>query len=96
MDSLRKRYDYVIVDLPPLVPNVDVRATEALVDYYVFVVEWGRTKIDLVERALKEAAGIYAGVLGVVLNKVHASGLKRHEGYGGYGDYKYYHRQVTE
>ena len=96
LDSLRKRYDYVIVDLPPLIPNVDVRATQGLVDYYVFVVEWGRTKIDLVERALKEAAGIYEGVLGVVLNKVHASGLKRHEGYGGYDNYKYYHRQVTE
>jgi polysaccharide biosynthesis transport protein len=75
------------------VPNVDVRATKGLVDYYVFVVEWGRTKTDLVERALKEAAGIYEDVLGVVLNKVDTGGLRRHEGYGRYDQYKYYNRE---
>ena len=89
-DNLRKTYDYVIVDLAPLVPNVDVRATRRLVDYYLFVVEWGRTKIDLVERALTEAAGIYDGVLGVVLNKVDSGALRRHEGYDSYVHYKYY------
>jgi succinoglycan biosynthesis transport protein ExoP len=89
-DRLRKTYDYVIVDLAPLVPNVDVRATRGLVDYYVFVVEWGRTKIEVVERALKDAPGIYDRLLGVVLNKVDSSGLRRHEGYDSYIHYKYY------
>jgi capsular exopolysaccharide synthesis family protein len=91
-DSLRGTYDYIIVDLTPLVPIIDVRATEVLVDYYVFVIEWGRTKIDLVERSLKEAAGIYNKILGVVLNKVDGSELKRYEGYGGYDYDKYYSR----
>ena len=91
-DRLRVAYDYVIVDLTPLVPIVDVRATEGLVDYYVFVIEWGRTKIDLVERSLKEAPGIYNKILGAVLNKVGGSELKRYEGYGGYDHDKYYHR----
>ena len=89
-DRLRKTYDFVIVDLAPLVPNVDVRATRGLVDYYVFVVEWGRTKIEVVERALKDAPGIYDRLLGVVLNKVDSSGLRRHEGYDSYIHYKYY------
>ncbi len=91
-DRLRKRYDYIIVDLTPLVPIIDVRATEALVDYYVFVIEWGRTKIDLVQRTLKEATGIYNKILGVVLNKVGSSELKRYEGYGSYDHDKYYRR----
>jgi len=91
-DRLRDAYDYVIVDLTPLVPIIDVRATEGLVDHYIFVVEWGRTKIDLVERSLKEASGIYNKILGVVLNKVGGSGLKRYEGYGGYDHDKYYNR----
>ena len=91
-DRLRVAYDYVIVDLTPLVPIVDVRATEGLVDYYIFVIEWGRTKIDLVERSLKEAPGIYNKILGAVLNKVGGSELKRYEGYGGYDHDKYYHR----
>ena len=91
-ERLRETYDYIIVDLSPLVPIVDVRAIKGLVDSYVFVIEWGRTKIDLVERALKEATGIYSNVLGVVLNKADTSALNRYEGYGSYHYKKYYHR----
>ena len=91
-DRLRGSYDYVVADLTPLVPIIDVRATEGLVDYYVFVIEWGRTKIDLVERNLKEAPGIYTKTLGEVLNKVGGSELKRYEGYGSYNHDKYYRR----
>ena len=91
-DRLRGAYDYIIVDLTPLVPIIDVRATQELVDHYVFVIEWGRTKVDLVERSLKEAAGIYTKILGVVLNKVDNKDLKRYEGYGTYDHDKYYNR----
>ena len=41
-----------------------------LVDSFVFVIEWGRTKIDVVEHALGHAPGVYDNLLGVVLNKV--------------------------
>jgi Mrp family chromosome partitioning ATPase len=33
--DLREKYDYVIVDLPPLAPIVDVRSTSGLMDGYV-------------------------------------------------------------
>jgi capsular exopolysaccharide synthesis family protein len=94
LDRLRGTYDYIIVDLTPLVPIVDVRATQGLIDSYIFVVEWGRTSIDLVQRSLKDAAGIYNNTLGVVLNKVGTNELKRYEGYGAYGYDKYYRRDV--
>ena len=55
---LRERYDNVVVDLSPLTPVVDVRATEQLIDAYMLVVEWGRTRIDQVERALRDAQGL--------------------------------------
>jgi succinoglycan biosynthesis transport protein ExoP len=69
-EQLRETYDHVIVDLSPLAPIVDVRATAHLLDSFVFVIEWGRTKIDIVEHALAHAPGIYDNLLGVVLNKV--------------------------
>jgi succinoglycan biosynthesis transport protein ExoP len=69
-EKLRKSYDYVVVDLAPLAPVVDVRATTHLIDSYVFVIEWGRTKIDVVEHALGQAQAVYDNLLGVVLNKV--------------------------
>ena len=58
-EELRKRYDYVIGDFPPLAPIVDVRATAHLADLFIFVIEWGRTKIDVVEHALSRASDVY-------------------------------------
>ena len=69
-EKLRQSYDYVVVDLSPLAPVVDVRATTHLVDSYIFVIEWGRTKIDVVKHALAVAQGVSENLLGVVLNKV--------------------------
>lgn len=80
-DNIRSAYDYVIVDLPPLAPVVDVRATTNIVDAFVYVVEWGRTKIDVVERNLAMAPGVYDRLLGVVLNKADTNVLGRYEGY---------------
>ena len=92
LGNLRKSYDYIVVDLSPLFPIVDVRATKALVDSYIFVVEWGRSKIDAVQRALKEVPGVYDNTLGVVLNKADSASLGRYEGYGYYYHSKYYGR----
>ena len=50
-------------------PVVDARATSVFVDCYVCVVEWGRTKIDSVKYAFRDAQNISENVLGVVLNK---------------------------
>lgn len=92
-EELRSLYDYIVVDLPPLAPVVDVRTTTAMIDSYVYVVEWGRTKIDIVERSLSEAPGIYDRLLGAVLNKADTAVLSRYEGYhGNYYHNKYYAR----
>lgn len=80
-DRLRNSYDYVIVDLSPLTPVVDVRATTHLIDSYIFVVEWGHTKIDVVEHAFKEAHMICDKVLGVVFNKIDVNIFSRYEGH---------------
>ena len=77
-EKLRESYDYVVVDLPPLAPIVDVRATAHLVNSFVFVVEWGRTKTDIVEHVLGHAHGVYKNLLGVVLNKVDMNTLGRY------------------
>jgi len=90
-EVLREKYDYVVVDLSPLAPVVDVRATTGLIDSYVFVIEWGRTKIELVEHALGAARGVYDSLLGVVLNKANTDTLNRYESYRGNYYYKRYY-----
>ncbi len=92
-ESLRPVYDYVIVDLPPTAPVVDVRSTTSIIDSYIYVIEWGRTKIDVVEHELSAASGVYDRLLGVVLNKADTNILGRYEGYhGNYYHNKYYAR----
>jgi polysaccharide biosynthesis transport protein len=88
-ERLRESYDYIVVDLSPLAPVVDVRAMTHLVDSFVFVVEWGRTKIDVVEHALGDARGVYENLLGIVLNKADMDTLGRYEKYRG----NYYHNR---
>jgi succinoglycan biosynthesis transport protein ExoP len=88
-EEMRESYDYVIVDLSPLAPVVDVRAMTHLVDSFLFVIEWGRTKIDVAEHALSLANGVYENLLGVVLNKADMSRLGRYESHRG----NYYHNR---
>lgn len=92
-DELRQRYEYIIVDLSPLAPVVDVRTTAHFVNSYICVIEWGKTKIDVVKKALAEAPGVYENLLGTVLNKADISKLSRYEAHrGAYYDNKHYSR----
>ena len=77
-EKLRECYDYIVVDLPPLAPIVDARAATPLVNSFVFVIEWGQTKTDIVELALGQAQEVYDRLLGVVLNKVDMKSFGRH------------------
>ena len=72
-------YDYVLVDLSPLVPVVDTRATSGFVDSYVCVTEWGRTNVDAVKHSFKDAQNVYQNLLGFVLNKANIDRLSSYE-----------------
>jgi succinoglycan biosynthesis transport protein ExoP len=78
-NQLRQSYDYVIIDLSPLSPVVDVRGTSNYVDAHVLVVAWGKTKIKIVEHALQEAQNIRDNLLGVVLNKVDLTKIHKYD-----------------
>src|SRR4029079_12022674 len=86
--TLQIKYDYVIVDLPPLVAGIEVRATSRLIDSYVLVVEWGSTKIDAVQYALRNAPDVQKNIAGVVLNKVDMGTIAHYDGYA--SGYYYY------
>jgi succinoglycan biosynthesis transport protein ExoP len=81
-DTLQIKYDYVIVDLAPLVASMDVRATSGFIDSYLLVIEWGSTKIDAVQYMLRNAPGVHENIVGVVLNKVDMATMGRYDSYG--------------
>ena len=91
--QLREHYDRIILDLSPLAPVIDVRATGGLVDSYVLVIEWAKAKIDIVERVLNETPAVHERLLGAVLNKVNMAVMHRYDNYhGGYYHNSYYKR----
>jgi succinoglycan biosynthesis transport protein ExoP len=97
IDALRQVYDYILIDLPPLTPVVDVRSTAPIVDSYLFVVEWGQTSVEAVERALSSAPMVYENLLGVVLNKANLEAMRNYSR-GATDQYKnsYYERYGLE
>lgn len=93
VDNLRKSYDYVVLDFPPLAPVVDVRATSQVVDSYIYVIEWGKTRRSMVQQQLLAAPEICEHLLGAVLNKSVLGVMRRYEDhYGHYYNQKYYGR----
>jgi len=85
LDTLRQTHDYIVVDLPPVAPVVDVRATTNVIDCYVYVIEWGRTQMNVVQHQLASTPELYDRLVGVVLNKANLKVFERHEYY--YGTY---------
>jgi capsular exopolysaccharide synthesis family protein len=63
---VRERYDYVIIDTPPLVPVVDSALLARVVDGVLLVVSANRTPRKLLEEALNQLDS--AKVLGIVFN----------------------------
>jgi Mrp family chromosome partitioning ATPase len=78
---VRIDYDYILVDLPPILPVVDVKAVAHLFDAFVLVVEWGSTSTDEILNAVGSSSVLSERLLGAVLNKADEAVMRRFEGY---------------
>src|SRR5712664_3034370 len=79
--AAKNDYDYVLVDLPPILPVVDVKAVAHLFDAFVLVVEWGSTSTDEIVKAVGASSIVSERLLGAVLNKADEAVMRRFEGY---------------
>lgn len=87
IDEARERFDWVIIDTPPVVLLSDANLLSAMADGAVLVLKAASTPYELVERAI---AGLGRDrILGVVLNQAE---LQRHS----YGNYYEYGRTVRQ
>lgn len=88
IERLRKDFDYVIIDCPPLGSVIDAAIVAKECDGAVIVIEAGSTSLKIVRRVKKQLEKSGCRILGAVLNKVDMSG----KGYGHYSNYygKYY------
>jgi succinoglycan biosynthesis transport protein ExoP len=89
LKNATSNYDYVLVDLPPVLPVVDVKAVAHLFDAFVLVVEWGSTSSEEVVKAVQASPILSERLLGAVLNKADEAVMRRFEGYSD-RSYAYY------
>jgi polysaccharide biosynthesis transport protein len=89
LKTAKNSYDYVLVDLPPILPVVDVKAAAHLFDGFVLVVEWGSTASDDLLKAIGTSPIVTERLLGAVLNKADEVVMRRFEGYSD-RHYNYY------
>ncbi|MET0575872.1 MAG: polysaccharide biosynthesis tyrosine autokinase [Mesorhizobium sp.] len=87
IENAREKFDYIVVDLPPLAPVVDAKAFAHMADGFIFVTAWGATPRALVRTVVQAEPQIAGKVLGVVLNKTDMKQLGR---YGSFGSSEQY------
>jgi polysaccharide chain length determinant protein (PEP-CTERM system associated) len=68
--ELKEKFDYVIIDAPPVLPLADMHVLASMADVLAYVVKASMTGRDVVQKALK-AIGDTANV-GVILNGLDA------------------------
>jgi Mrp family chromosome partitioning ATPase len=81
LDTLRTRFDRILIDMPPVAPLADVHVVAPMVDGVLMIVRAGVTPKPAIEQAL---AGLdMSKVLGLVLNEAGRNGTDAtYEGYG--------------
>lgn len=82
--DLRGRFDYVVIDAPPLLPVTDAAVLSKLVDGTIVVVGVGIIKREHLSRALTALDNVGAHVLGIVMNRLPTRGADAYGYY--YGD----------
>jgi polysaccharide biosynthesis transport protein len=70
LDSLKRRFETIIIAAPPILPVIDARILADYADQIVFVVGWQRTPRQIAVRALRCLGYNTDKVAGVVLNDV--------------------------
>ena len=88
VQELRTRFDYVIIDTPPVLLISDALALSPSTDGTVLVCRHQVSYISDIERALNTLEFAKAKVLGVVVNDYKAPKVSKI--YGGYKKYYYY------
>lgn len=92
LDTLRRHYDVVVIDTPPVLIVPDARLIAQYADAVIYVVRWGKTFRSMVRQGLASLAAVNVKVTGMVLSQIDVGEATRYgEYYGAYGK-KYYNR----
>ena len=88
--ALRKSFDYIVIDSPPVGPVIDAKVLAAVCDKVIYVVKWGATPREMVGQHI-ESVSANRKLAGVLLNLVDETQTPRYGPYSHYSGY-YYHK----
>lgn len=91
LDELKSKYDYIIIDTPPVLLVSDALALAPSTDGAVIVCRHMESYVSDIARTLNSLTFVKANVLGVIVNDYEEK-IKKGYGYGGYKKYHYYSR----
>ena len=93
LEDLRKRYDLVVLDTPPLTIATDAAILSEYADGVVYVCGYNMVKKEKMLRAKKILKRARAKIYGVVINKIDE---KTYVNEYGYDEYKYYSSYIKK
>ncbi len=81
VEYLRERYDYIIIDSPPVLTVTDALLISNFVDGVVYVVAYNQTKKEQSKAALEQLKENKANVIGAVLANMDVRKTRSHYNY---------------
>ncbi len=91
LEELRSKYDYIIIDTPPVLLVSDALAVAPATDGAVIVCRHKETYVSDIAHTFNSLEFIKTNVLGVIVNDYDEK-VKKSYGYGKYKKYGYYSR----
>lgn len=90
--TLEQRFDYVLIDMPPIMPVTDTLVLAGKVDGVIVVVEAERISPAIAKEMKDRLVKNGANILGVIINKIDIDSSSSY----GYGYYQYYGTEEKE
>lgn len=85
LEELRSAYDFIVIDMPPVLAVPDARLASRHADAVLYMVAWNATAQKQVREGLRQLEGVGGQITGMVMTKVNGRRMQ----YYGYGDGAY-------
>ncbi len=82
--EMRKSYDFIVIDTPPVLAVPDARVIAQNVDAVIYMVRWNATTRRMIRAGLDLLAQVNVPVAGLTLTRIDPKRMDRY-GYYGYG-----------